>query len=211
MEENEESSKINKDNPTIEKNKILLKRTWSFWENYQSKNSHENDYTNLLKEIFSFKDIISFWQFWNKYPGNTIKKIFYNGEYISYFFKQKYRIIAINLFQKGVKPAWEDEKNKKGKIFILEYEIKSDLNNFLIKAQEMWIKMMCYLIGEQMPYTSDINGIRFVDKTVFGKKIIFRFEIWVNKELKEKELNELKLFLSKIFEHNGIIMKDILI
>ena len=75
----------------------------------------------------------------------------------------------------------------------------------------MWIKMMCYLIGEQMPYTSDINGIRFVDKTVFGKKIIFRFEIWVNKELKEKELNELKLFLSKIFEHNGIIMKDILI
>ena len=87
MEENEESSKIDKDNPTIEKNKILLKRTWSFWENYQSKNSHENDYTNLLKEIFSFKDIISFWQFWNKYPGNTIKKIFYNGEYISYFFK----------------------------------------------------------------------------------------------------------------------------
>ena len=86
--------------------------------------------------------------------------------------KQKYRIIAINLFHKGVKPAWEDEKNKKGKIFILEYEIKSDLNNFLIKAQEMWIKMMCYLIGEQMPYTSDINGIRFVDKTVFGKKYV---------------------------------------
>ena len=211
MEESLESSKKPSDDDTIEKSKVLLKRTWSFWENYQSKNYSEKDYTNLLKEIFIFNDIISFWQFWNKYPGSTIKKIFYNGEYISYFFKQKYRIIALNLFEKGIKPAWEDEKNNKGKTFILEYEIKSELDNFLIKAQDMWIKMMCYLIGEQMPYSNNINGIRFVDKTVIGRRVVFRFEIWVNKEINDKELNELKQFLSKTFEHNGITMKDIII
>ena len=211
MEDSKDSSKKDPDNTTIEKSKVLLERTWSFWENYQSKNYTEKDYTNLLKEIFTFNDIISFWQFWNKYPGSTIKKIFYNGEYISYFFKQKYRIIALNLFEKGIKPAWEDEKNKNGKTFILEYEIKSDLDNFLIKAQDIWIKMMCYLIGEQIPFSNNINGIRFVDKTIIGKRVVFRFEIWVNKEIKDNDLNELKQFLSKTFEHNGITMKDIII
>ena len=43
-------------------------------------------------------------------------------------FKEKYRIIAINLFVKGIKPEWEDDKNKKGKIFILEYAVKYDLD-----------------------------------------------------------------------------------
>ena len=108
----------------IDKEKVQLNRSWSFWENYEVKNKSEKGYSDLLEEIYSFDDIISFWQFWNKYPGNDTKKIFYNGEYITYFFEQKYRINAMNLFVKGIRPEWEDEKNKKGKIFVLEYEIK---------------------------------------------------------------------------------------
>ena len=93
---------------TIEKEKIILKREWSFWENYESKDKKEKDYSKLLKEIYTFNDIISFWQFWNKYPGNCTEKIFYNGEYMSYFFKEKYKISAMNLFEKGIRPEWED-------------------------------------------------------------------------------------------------------
>ena len=208
MEQNKEPPS-EEGSPKVEKEKVLLKRTWSFWENYQSKDNAEKDYSKLLKEIYTFNDIISFWQFWNNYPGNTIKKIFYNGEYVTYFFKEKFRIIAMNLFVKGVKPAWEDEQNKKGKTFILEYGIKSDLNSFLNKAQDIWMKMMCYLIGEQIPFSNNIHGIRFVDKTVIGKKTVYRFEIWVNKFMKEKELDELKQFLSTTFEHSGITVKDI--
>ena len=191
---------------TIEKEKVKLNRSWSFWENYLRKNS--NDY--ILEEIFSFDDIISFWQFWNKYPGNEAKKIFYNGEYLTYFFKEKYRINGMNLFVKGIKPEWEDVKNKGGKILILEYEVKSELDRFLSIVNDTWIKLLCFLMGEQLPYTDKINGIRFVDKTRLGKGIIFKFEVWVNNTMKdEKEIDELKSFLSKNFGCSGIMVKNI--
>ena len=191
---------------TIEKEKVKLNRAWSFWENYLKKNST----AYLLEEIYSFDDIISFWQFWNKYPGNDTKKIFYNGEYLTYFFKEKYRINGMNLFVKGIKPEWEDVNNKDGKIFILEYEVKNGLEIFLSLVNDTWIKLICNLIGEQMPYTNKINGIRFVDKTKLGKGIIFKFEVWVNSLMKEqKEFDELKSFLSKNFGCSGIFIKDI--
>lgn len=191
---------------TIEKEKVKLNRSWSFWETYLRKNS--NDY--ILEEIFSFDDIISFWQFWNKYPGNEAKKIFYNGEYLTYFFKEKYRINGMNLFVKGIKPEWEDVKNKGGKILILEYEVKSELDRFLSVVNDTWIKLLCFLMGEQLPYTDKINGIRFVDKTRIGKGIIFKFEVWVNNTMKdEKEIDELKSFLSKNFGCSGIMVKNI--
>ena len=193
MEESDSDSKI--DNYIQnEREKVLLNRSWSFWENYESKNREEKNYSKLLKEIYTFGDLISFWQFWNKYPGSDTKQIFYNGECIKYFFKEKYRIIAMNLFEKGIRPEWEDEKNKKGKTLILEYVISSNLDQFLSLVTESWMKLICYLIGETIPHSNYINGVRFVDKTKFGylKNIIFKFEVWVNSSIEDKELNDLK-------------------
>ena len=194
---------------TIEKEKVKLNRAWSFWENYESKNKSELGYSDSLKEIFTFDDIISFWQFWNKYPGNDTKKIFYDGEYIAYFFKEKYRIIAMNVFAKGIKPEWEDEKNKKGNIFILGYDPKKEFDKFLYSVTNTWIKLIIYLIGEQLPHTNFINGIRFVDKTKVGKGFAtFKFEIWVNSSMNKNEIEELKNFLSENF-CSGTIVKPI--
>jgi len=193
---------------SIEKEKIKLNRTWSFWENYEIKNKSEVGYSDSLKEIYSFDDIISFWQFWNKYPGNDTKKIFYNGEYITYFFKEKCRILAMNVFAKGIRPEWEDEKNKKGNIFILGYDIKTELDRFLYNVTNTWIKLIIYLIGEQLPHTNNINGIRFVDKTKLGKVVTFKFEVWVNSSMNKKEIEELRDFLSKNF-CSGTIVKPI--
>ena len=200
MEESDSDSKI--DNYIQnEREKVLLNRSWSFWENYESKNREEKNYSKLLKEIYTFGDLIAFWQFWNKYPGSDTKQIFYNGECIKYFFKEKYRIIAMNLFEKGIRPEWEDEKNKKGKTLILEYVISSNLDQFLSLVTESWMKLICYLIGETIPHSNYINGVRFVDKTKFGylKNIIFKFEVWVNSSIEDKELNDLKEFLTSSF------------
>lgn len=195
---------------TIEKSKVLFKREWSFWENYEPKNQNqkEKDYSKLLKEIFTFEDIISFWQFWNYYPGNDIKKIFFDGEFLRYFFKEKYRIIAMNIFQKGIKPEWEDEKNKQGNILTLSYNIKNeDLDDFLSQASKSWIKLICLLMGETLPHCENINGIRFVDKTKLGynKNIIFKYEIWVNQNMKEDELEQLKKYCNETFGCQGTI------
>ena len=193
MEKSISDAKL-EESETIEKEKIVLKRSWSFWENYESKNRAEKDYSKLLKEIYTFNDIISFWQFWNKYPGNDTKQIFYNGEHVKYFFKEKYRIIAMNVFEQGIKPEWEDKKNQKGNVLTLEYIVDTGLDVFLPKVTELWKKLLLYLIGETLPYSDNINGIRFCDKTKFGynKNVIFKFEIWVSSLMKEEELEELK-------------------
>ena len=208
MEESEPKTENSIDK---EKEQVILNRTWSFWENYESKSKEEKNYSKLLKEIFTFKDLISFWQFWNKYPGSDSKQIFYNGDCIKYFFKEKYRIIAMNLFEKGIKPEWEDKKNKGGKVLILEYVINQELDQFLSIVNQSWIKLLGYLIGETLPYSEFVNGVRFVDKTKFGKakNIIFKFEVWVNSSLEEKGLDELKEFLSKDFGCPSIEIRKI--
>ena len=208
MEESEPKTENSIDK---EKEQVILNRTWSFWENYESKSKEEKNYSKLLKEIFTFKDLISFWQFWNKYPGSDSKQIFYNGDCIKYFFKEKYRIIAMNLFEKGIKPEWEDKKNKGGKVLILEYIINQELEQFLSIVNQSWIKLLGYLIGETLPYSEFVNGVRFVDKTKFGKakNIIFKFEVWVNSSLEEKGLDELKEFLSKDFGCPSIEIRKI--
>ena len=200
MEESISDAKL-EESETIEKEKIVLKRSWSFWENYESKNRAEKDYSKLLKEIYTFNDIISFWQFWNKYPGNDTKQIFYNGEHVKYFFKEKYRIIAMNVFEQGIKPEWENKKNQKGNVLTLEYVVDTGLDVFLPKVTELWKKLLLYLIGETLPYSDNINGIRFCDKTKFGynKNVIFKFEIWVSSLMKEEELEELKKCLLSEF------------
>ena len=190
MEETISDLKL-EESDTIEEDKVLLNRSWTFWENYEAKNK---DKSYLIKEIYTFDNIISFWQFWNRYPGNDTKAIFYNGEYMKYFFKEKYRISAINLFQKGIRPEWEDDRNKNGYTLMLEYIVKDNIEQFYTLVTEKWVKLMCFLIGETIPYSNNINGIRFVDKTKFGynKSIVFRFEIWVDSSIKENEVDELK-------------------
>ena len=209
MEESDSDSKID-NSLTQEREKVLLNRSWSFWENYESKNREEKNYSKLLKEIYTFGDLISFWQFWNKYPGSDTKQVFYNGECIKYFFKEKYRIIAMNLFEKGIRPEWEDEKNKKGNILTLSYTAKSeDFESFLVDVGGFWIKLICLLIGESFPFCNNINGIRFVDKTKYGfytkVMVIFKYEIWVNSKMSEKELDELKTYCYKEFGCQGTI------
>ena len=57
MEQNKEPPS-EEGSPKVEKEKVLLKRTWSFWENYQSKDNAEKDYSKLLKEIYTFNGVI---------------------------------------------------------------------------------------------------------------------------------------------------------
>jgi hypothetical protein len=206
MEEKNLDSKL-EESETIELEKVRLRRSWSFWENYESLKKSGKEYSQLLKEIYTFDNIISFWQFWNKYPGSDIRKIFYDGEYVKYFFKEKYRIVAINIFVNGIKPEWEDKNNKEGNILTLEYVIDKDLNQFLSMANDLWIKLIIILIGETIPYSNNINGIRFVDKTKLNKSVIFKFEVWANKLMQEKELEKIKLDLSKSFGCKGTIKK----
>ena len=69
------------ENTTVDEEMVTFSRNWTFWETYEAKNKSSNiGWGGTIKKIFSFKDIISFWQFWNNYPGSNFSEVFYNGE-----------------------------------------------------------------------------------------------------------------------------------
>ena len=78
-------------------------------------------------------------------------------------------------------------------------------------VEKTWTSLMLSLIGENLFYSQYINGIRFIDKTQIGggKRIMFRFEVWTNKNITEEELTSLKEYLGKTFGCAGISVKDI--
>ena len=191
---------------------VKFQNTWVFWENYSSK-TVKLKYEETNKEIFKWNDIITFFQFWNKYPGNNPKNLFYDGKKIKYFFKEKFRIISMNIFKDGIKPLWEDENNNGGKFIQLEYQIQnlSKMEEFCRESQIQWKKLALLVMGGILPGAEFINGIRFIDKTNFdrGNKILFRIEIWISKNIKEKILKELIEIVKKNIKCQKIGVKNI--
>ncbi len=64
----------------VELSKVKLQRNWVVWENYEAKSGEKLEWSKSIKQVHTFNDIISFWQFWNNYPGANPSNIFYNGE-----------------------------------------------------------------------------------------------------------------------------------
>ena len=214
----EKKTKTTKDIITPERkadiplNSVQFSKTWTFWETYSSKTKKLTNYSEANKLIFKWNDLITFFQFWKKYPGNDIKNIFFDGNNVKFFFNEKYRINSMNIFKEDIKPMWEDEKNIGGNYFQLEYKVQKDkIAIFINAANHNWKKLVLSTMGGELPYSDYINGIRFVDKTDFerGKIIMFRIEVWVDKELKEDKLEELKGFLSKNYGCEEVTIKKI--
>ena len=176
---------------------VQFSKSWAFWENYTNK-TKDLSYDASNKQIFKWNDVVTFFQFWNKYPGNDIKNIFFDGKDLKYFFEEKYRITSINIFIEGIKPMWEDEQNKGGKYFQLDYKVKIDkINEFITASNYQWKKLALNLMGMNLPGADFINGIRFIDKTNFdrGKIIMFRIEVWIRKNVDENIIEDIRKYL----------------
>ena len=91
----------------------------------------------------------------------------------------------------------------------MDYIIDNKLDQFYLIVPQNWNKLMMGLIGETLMNSEYINGIRFVDKTTFGKKTMFRFEIWANKYMPQDEISKSKTFYGIEFGCPGIFVKDI--
>lgn len=77
-------TEIPSESSLIHFDKVKFPRSWAFWENYTTKTT-KLDYQKAMKLIFSWDDLISFWQFWNHYPGSDASKIFFNGEHVKLY------------------------------------------------------------------------------------------------------------------------------
>ena len=190
---------------------VKFTKTWAFWESYTTKSKNEQSYVDANKQIFKWSDLITFFQFWNKYPGKDFRNIFFDGNNVKFFFEEKKRINSMNIFQEGIKPMWEDDKNKGGNYFQLDYQVQKDrMEEFANLANKYWKKLALCVMGGTLPYSEYINGIRFVDKTDFGRGriIMFRIEVWTNKDLEENQkLDDLKHFFSKNYGCEAVMKK----
>ena len=190
---------------------VKLSKTWAFWESYATKSKNEKSYGEANKQIFKWSDLITFFQFWNNYPGKDFRNIFFDGYNVKFFFEEKKRINSMNIFQEGIKPMWEDDKNKGGNYFQLDYQVQKDrMEEFANLANKYWKKLALCVMGGTLPYSEYINGIRFVDKTDFerGRIIMFRMEVWTNKDLEEKQkLDDLKQFFSNNYGCQAVMKK----
>lgn len=67
----------------------------------------------------------------------------------------------MNFFVEGIKPEWEDEQNKGGKIFTLEYTISNegDIGRFMETVKKSWTEMILSLLGEILPQSEYVNFI----------------------------------------------------
>lgn len=65
----------------------------------------------------------------------------------------------MNLFEKDIKPKWEDERNNYGRTLTMQYEVPNDLDAFLKTIQTSWLKLMLMLIGESIQGSSYVSFI----------------------------------------------------
>lgn len=140
---------------TIPLELVKFPRNWAFWESYLAKDK-KLDYADSMKLIYEWNNLINFWQFWNNYPGAEATSIFFNGTRVKYFFNEKYRINALNVFAVGIQPAWEDVQNKGGKYLQLDYKIDKDLDKFFSIVGIAWKKLMLNIMGENIPCAENV-------------------------------------------------------
>ncbi|GIY53918.1 eukaryotic translation initiation factor 4E-1A [Caerostris darwini] len=102
-----------------------LQNMWSLWfyRNDRSKSWEEN-----LMEIITIDTVEDFWSLYNHLE--VVSKIPIGCDYA--------------LFKHGIKPMWEDSRNKKGGRWLLNVQKSqrnTDLNNY-------WLEVLLCLIGE---------------------------------------------------------------
>ena len=107
----------------------------------------------------------------------------------------------INLFKTGVKPTWEDAKNKHGGDFRIEVSQRDPA-----LLQQVFEKIVFGFVTGSIPSVEkNITGLCIVCKSKWNQFTLFRVEIWVEDGNQNSEQNTQ---LSKYLDEQ--IIKEIL-
>jgi translation initiation factor 4E len=112
-----------------------LQNDWDFWYFKQDKNKSWSD---CLMNIANFSAVEDFWALYNHIEVPS--KLEPGCDY--------------NMFKRGIKPMWEDPRNKNGGrlMLLIRKTPKSQPNS---RLDEMWLEILLCLIGEAFDEDSD--------------------------------------------------------
>lgn len=113
-----------------------LQNSWSF---YFLKNDHTRSWIDNLVFIATVRTVEQFWSVVNHMQ--SVAKVQFNSDYM--------------MFKEGIRPMWEDEKNRTGGRWILSV----DKRQRMIEVDACWLHLLLNLIGDHFgPDTEYIAG-----------------------------------------------------
>ena len=141
-----------------------LHAPWTLW--YDSKNAHKEgaSWEENLQNVGVIRAVEEFWATYGYIKKPSALEI---GS--SYHF-----------FKNGIKPMWEDAKNKEGGKFVLSLSTGQDL----FRLDTVWQELMMAMIGEYLEDGSYMNELTEGQEQVTGcvlskRKNMARISVWV--------------------------------
>jgi len=133
----------------------------------------DSNYKNRMKEIATFNSLVSFWQHWHALPHADPKLIFTDHPQKMRRTYGGIKIDAVGIFLEGVEPAWEDPANKMG------CDIYAKIQAPIDALKDIWDRFVFGVIGETIPHSDVITGVRIVEKL----RGVTKIELWLRCEL----------------------------
>jgi translation initiation factor 4E len=165
------------------KDPLPLRYKWVLWEQLLSNQSKQAKYADATQRVGSFESVQDFWKYWNHLPQPS--ELVQNKKMVHQRSDGLYVIDALMIFQDGIRPEWEDEKNATGGHF--QCALKATQSQGLI--DEYWNNLVLGLVGSTIEPSHLIMGVRLVDKTTSHRQQQIRVEIWFSEATaEEKEL-----------------------
>ena len=182
--------------------KYPLMRSWVLYEMWEQNKKDASNYDKRMAEVSSFGDLHGFWQLWGHLPHSAPSQLFSVYESDGSIRKRvivdiNQSIEALSIFEQGVTPRWEDPANTNG----CDIKTKQTCSD-LAKIDEMWNNLVFAVIGETLPYSSEITGCRVVDKS----KRNYNFEVWLRLGDQAEGLTEIRDALKNLFPERSVFM-----
>jgi translation initiation factor 4E len=154
-----------------------LTDSWSFWYVYslshherkkKGKNYWKRDYN--LHDVYTFTTIEDFWSMFNNIY--SVKNLIANTDYC--------------LFKDGIKPEWEDDRNKDGGKWVVTLPIEDDME---AECEYAWLQIILMMIGANV----DKEVYEIINGAIFSiRDKHHRISIWISDNFNNIEPTLLK-------------------
>jgi len=149
-----------------------------------------------MTKVCWFNDLISFSVAWNSIPHKDLTNIFFcHDKGLVKYVKvngQDTRINGLGLFLNEVHPSYEDEVNKQGG------EFRMDFKTQLPFLQKLWEKLVFNVVTGEFNNADMLAGIRILDKSSQGRENFFRIEVWTKfSDLQSSLVTEMRQHLEE--------------
>jgi len=162
---------------------LKLKTRWAVWENFATTPSQyqsDDSWKNSINKTLVFDDLRFFAKMWNNLSYHRPTQAFFYDpvKKVNRKFEVKGRtemeqIVGISLFRNDITSEWVDPENKNGS----EYQMMLDDCQNPEFVDEFWQQLVIRIVGETLPHSDQVNGIRLIDKS--KGELGIRLEIWV--------------------------------